>query len=242
MSILHRGGMCHRFPRAPRCASAGRGPFCGRPFICLGRAVFGLPVHIGIHAYTYICIHPRIEAPPACLKALIAPQRRRRSALRPLAHPPRRRQLCFRPPQGPGRTRRSGVAGAGRSRTHPPSLVLSPAALGGDAPGWASVAAPAPGNPWRGCLRAGIRRHTCPRRTPSRRPRAAPARLRRGRTPATSCLPRGTLAGPSRTRNAPAQPQPRRRTGGRFRRGLGVMRARPRFRPGRGPDPSQKKM
>ena len=241
MSILHRGGMCHRFPRAPRCASAGRGPFCGRPFICLGRAVFGLPVHIGIHAYTYICIHPRIEAPPACLKALIAPQRRRRSALRPLAHPPRRRQLCFRPPQGPGRTRRSGVAGAGRSRTHPPSLVLSPATLGGDALWWASVAAPGPGTPWRGCSRAGIGRHTCPVVRPCVAI-APPARAYPSDFVPPSRDVRGPLAGSPRPRNTKTQTQPRRPTTGRFRRGLGVMRARPRFRPGRGSGPSQKKM
>ena len=131
-----------------------------------------------------------------------------------------------------------GVAGAGRFRPHPPSLVLPPAALGGDALRWPSVAAPVPGNPLAEMLSGG---HLAPHLSPSYAlaspSSTAPVRLRRG-VPVSVVPPSPA----PRPRNAPAQPQSWRPICGRFRRGLGVIRARPRSRPGRGSGPSQKKM
>ena len=224
MSILHRGKMCHRFPPVPlslgaAMPSAGRGPFCGRPFICLGRAVFGLPVHIGIHAYTYICIHPRIEAPPACLKALVAPQRRRRSALRPLAPPPR--------------AAASSVSGPRKVRAGPGV----PALRAQGAPERTHQASCCPRQPLAGMLSGG---HLLPRLAPAPPGVAAlgracgatpapsyalasPSRLRHGRTPATSCLPRGTFADPSRDPRGPGTPRRNRNPGGQQLADSGVV-------------------
>ena len=94
--------------------------------------------------------------------------------------------------------------GRGRSRPHPPSLVLSPAALGGDAPGWTSVAAPGPRQPLAWLLSGGHLAPHLPRRTALRRPRVRPCASGAG-VPQRRCA---SLAGPSQTPcGTPAAPE-----------------------------------
>ena len=250
MSILHRGGMCHRFLPVPLSSGAamrirGQGPFLRASIHISGPGrVQSARVyrHTGIHIYMHTPAHrgaagrpqgsrlrPNAGAGPFCgpwytpcaaANSVSGPRKVRAGpgvpALRAQGAPERTHQAscCPRQPL-------AGMLSGGHLLPR-----LAPAPPGVAALGRASGATPAPSYAL-----------------------ASPSRLRHGRTPATSCLPRGTFADPSRThrgiprpRNPPAQPQPGRPTTGRFRRGLGVMRARPRFRPGRGPDPSQKKM
>ena len=248
MSVLHRGGMCHRFLPVPLSPGAtmrirGQGAFL-RASIHIsgpGRVQSAcIYMHTRIHIYMHTPAHRRAAGLPQGSRL------RRNAGAGPFCGPWHTPRAAASSVSGPTRFGPDPALRARGSpdRTHQASCCPRQP-LAGMLSGGHPLPHLAPGNPWRGCSRAGIWRHTCPVVRPCvalARALAPPARAYPSDVVPPSRAPRRPPAGPPRPRNAPAQPQPRRRTGGRFRRGLGVMRARPRPRPGYGSNPSQKKM